>query len=167
MWYESRFGQTSFNFVALLFKLFHSPLKAREHMEMMGLTYKKWTLCDWPKVIELLHIPKNVLPSTQIEMKLSWLCIMMHRIVLNSFFGWLFAIHRLWNVIILRFFLTSSKSRITSSSSETFFGQRLCWVAEWLRWSNDRGFSMWLCLSWSLTTSYVSSSLSSSKGNRM
>ena len=90
--------------MALLFELFHSPLKARERMEKMALVYGKWTLLDCPKAIELLPILENVLPSTWIEAKLSWLCIMTHRIVLNSFFGWLFAIDGLR--IILRFFFS-------------------------------------------------------------
>ena len=91
--------------MALLFELFHSPLKAREHMEKMALTYGKQTLLDCPKVIELLCILENILPSTQIEVKLSWLCIMMHQIALNLFFGWLFAIDRL-QIIVLRFFFS-------------------------------------------------------------
>ena len=103
MWYESRYGHTSFNLMALLFELFHSPLKARECMEKMALAYGKWTHC--PKAIELLHILKNILPSTRIEAKLSWLCIMMHQIALNSFFGWLFAIDGL-QIIFLRFFFS-------------------------------------------------------------
>ena len=81
--------------MALVFKLFHSPLKAREHMEKMVLTYRKQTLLDCPKAIELLHILENILPSTWMEAKLSWLCIMMYQIALYSFFGWLFAIDRL------------------------------------------------------------------------
>ena len=105
MWYESRYGHTSFDLTALLFKLFHSPLKARERMEKMALAYGKWTLLDCPKAIELLRILENVLPSTRIEAKLSWLCIMTHRIVLNLFFGWLFAIDGL-RIIILRFFFS-------------------------------------------------------------
>ena len=105
MWYESRYGHTSFDLTALLFKLFHSPLKAREHMEKMALMYGKRTLLDCPKAIELLRILENVLPSTWIEAKLSWLCIMMHRIALNLLFGWLFAIDRLW-IITLRFFFS-------------------------------------------------------------
>ena len=104
MWYESRYGHTSFNLMALLFKLFHGPLKAREHMEKMALVYRKWTLLDCPKAIELLHILKNVLPSTQIEVKLSWLCIMTHWIALNSFFGWLFAIDGLQIIVLIFFF---------------------------------------------------------------
>ena len=90
--------------MALLFELFHSPLKARECMEKMALVYGKWTLLDCPKAIELLRILENVLPSTWIEAKLSWLYIMTHRNVLNSFFGWLFAIDGLQ--IILRFFFS-------------------------------------------------------------
>ena len=105
MWYESRYGHTSFDLMALLFELFHSPLKARECLEKMALAYGKRTLLDCPKAIELLCILENVLPSTRIEAKLSWLCIMTHRIVLNSFFGWLFAIDGLW-IIILRFFFS-------------------------------------------------------------
>ena len=35
---KSRFEHTSFDLLALLFKLFHSLLKAREHMEKMGLS---------------------------------------------------------------------------------------------------------------------------------
>ena len=105
MWYESRFGHTSFDLTVLPFKLFHSPLKARECMEKMALAYGKQTLLDCPKALELLHILENVLPSTWIEVKLSWLCIMMHQIALNLFFGWLFAIDRL-QIIVLRFFFS-------------------------------------------------------------
>ena len=87
--------------MVLLFKLFHGLLKAWQHVEKMAIMYWKWTVFDYPKAIELLHPLKNVLPSTRIEVKLSWLCIMTCWIVLNSFFSWLFAIDRLW-VLILR-----------------------------------------------------------------
>ena len=62
--------------MALLFKFFHSLLEAKVHLEKMALVYWKGTVFDYPKVIELLHPLENILPSTRIEVKLSWLHIM-------------------------------------------------------------------------------------------
>ena len=104
MWYESRFCLTSFDLMALLFKLFHSLPEARECVEKMALMYRKQTVFDHPKAIELLCPLETILPSTRIEVKLSWLCIMMCQIALNSFFSWLFTIDRLQ--VILRIFFS-------------------------------------------------------------
>ena len=87
------------------FKIFHSLLKAKVHLEKMALTYWKGTVFDYPKAIELLRLLENVLPSTRIEAKLSRLRIMTCWVVLNSFFSWLFTIDRSW-VFVLRFFFS-------------------------------------------------------------
>ena len=76
-WSNVIFGHTGFDLMALLFKFFHSLLKAKVRLEKMALTYWKGTVLDYPKSIELLHLLKNILPSTGIEVKLSRLCVMM------------------------------------------------------------------------------------------
>ena len=150
MWYESRFCLTSFDLMALLFELFHSLLEARECMEKMALMCWKWTVFDYPKVIELLHPLENILPSTRIEAKLSWLCIMTCRIVLNSFFSWLFAIDRLW--VILRIFFSLLQVRnnfIFVVIQDSFWPTSLMswWVVKVVQWGG-----LWYAVTFTVVT---------------
>ena len=142
MWYESIFGHTGFDLMALLFIFFHSLLEAKACLEKMALTYWKGTVFDYPKVIELLCPLKNVLPSTGIEVKLSWLCIMTCWVVLNSFFSWLFAIDRLW-VFVLRFFfslLWIQNNFISVIIQDSFWPTSLMswWAAKMVQWGGLR-----------------------------
>ena len=138
MWYESIFGHTSVDLMALLFKFFHSLLEAKVHLEKKALVYWKGTVFDYPKVIELLHPLENILPSTGIEVKLSRLHIMMCWVALNLFFGWLFIIDRSW-VFILRFFfslLRIQNNFVFVIIQDTFWPMSLMswWVAKTVQW---------------------------------
>ena len=142
MWHESIFGHTSFNLTALLFKFFHSLLEAKVRLEKMALAYWKVTVFDYPKVIELLCPFKNVLPSTGIEVKLSWLCVMTCWGALSSFFSWLFAIDKSW-VFILRFFISLlqiGNNFVFVVIQDSFWPMSLMswWAAKMVQWGGLR-----------------------------
>ena len=123
--------------MALLFKLIHGLLKARQHVEKMALMCWKWTVFDYPKAIELLHQLENILPSTRIEAKLSQLYIMMCQIMLNSFFSWLFTIDRLWVFILWIFFsLQVQNNFIFDIIQDSFWPMSLMswWAVKAVQW---------------------------------
>ena len=142
MWYESIFGHTSFDLTALLFKFFHSLLKAKARLEKMALAYWKGTVFDYPKAIELLRPLENVLPSTGIEAKLSQLHVMTCWVALSSFFSWLFAIDRSW-VFVLRFFvslLQIGNNFVFVVIRDSFWPMSLMswWAAKMVQWGGLR-----------------------------